>query len=466
MPVFQTRNRVQILRDMVARIVARAPLRRLERSAAVYHIAAAVADEMGEAYVQLSTFRALFSIDRATGSDLDERAREIQPAVITRLTALYANGTVTYGRVGIVGLVPIPSGSIVAAANADGTLLKFRTTAAGSIANGVSTSAAIPVVALVAGAAGNVDDGTVVKMVSRIAGVTSVTNTSVFVNGRDRESDDDFRRRLKAYIRSLARGTETALETFAKVARLTDGSRIVFAKVFKDGFVNGLVRLYVDDATGALDTYDSTYIGSWDTILTALGGERRALTTERPIRDDGSWELQVNAVALVRDVDYAINTATGQVTFSTASYPTGLTAADVVRVHYRFYTRLVQEAQKIIDGDRTDRANYPGVRAAGDLVLVLPATSLPQTLVAGISVLTGYDTATVGAFAVTAVQEYINNLDIGDDVIVSELIQRIMDVEGVYDVRITSLSGTSPPANQVIQDYQVARIASSDISLV
>jgi hypothetical protein len=36
----------------------------------------------------------------------------------------------------------------------------------------------------------------------------------------------------------------------------------------------------------------------------------------------------------------------------------------------------------------------------------------------------------------------------------------------MQDINITDLSGTSPPTNQVIQDYQVARIDADDISLI
>ena len=301
MPVFRARNRVEILRDMVARVVARSSIAGLTRNSVVYHILAAAADEDAETYFQLARLRDLFSIDRATGSDLDERAREIQPAVVSRQQALYATGNVVFSRPGTTGTIAIPAGTVVAAASPTGGSIRFRTTAAGSILNLASASAPVPVTALVAGADGNVVAGTVVQFVTRIPGVTTVTNGAAFSNGRNRESDEDFRARLKAWTRSLARGTVAAVESAVRGARLPDGARVVFSKVAEDAFTPGVVRVYIDDATGSVESFDSAYIAAPDTILAAaLGGERRVFTSARPIRDDGSFALFVNAVAQTR----------------------------------------------------------------------------------------------------------------------------------------------------------------------
>lgn len=466
MPVFRARNRVEILRDMVARVVARSTLTGLTRNSAVYHVLAAAADEIAEAYFQLARLRELFSIDRATGSDLDERAREIQPGTLTRRQALYANTTVVFSRPGTTGTIVIPAGTIVGAADANGTI-RYRTSAAGSILAGNTQSAPIPVTATEAGTRGNVDANTIVRILSRIAGVTAVTNPSAVTNGQDRESDESFRARIKAFVRSLARGTVAALEATAKNARLTDGSRVLFAKVFEDPFENGYVQLYIDDGTGNTDTFDTTYIAGYDVILSpALGGERRVFTTEKPIRDDGSFVLEVNAVVQTRDVDYVLNTATGQITFTTTSYPTGLAPGDIVRANYRFYTRLIKEVQRIMDGDPLFPLTYPGIRAAGVQVVALPPQTVPQTLAAGIAVDDGFDTLTVATEVATAIQQYINGLNIGEDVIVAQIVEVAMAVSGMHDFQITNLTGSTPPVNQVLLENQVARIAASDISLI
>ena len=466
MPVFRARNRIEILRDMIARVVARSRLAGLTRNSATYHVLAAAADEDAEEYFQLARLRDLFSIDRATGTDLDERAAEIEPGTVTRISALQGTGLAVFSRPGTTGTISIPTGTGIAARDAAGTV-RFRTTAPGSITPGNSDSAPIPIVAVEAGTRGNVGANQIVIIQTRIPGVTSVTNPTAVTNGRDRESDDDFRTRIKAYVRSLPRGTMTSLETAVKGVQLADGRRILFAKGFKDAFVNGKVYLYVDDATGSTDQFDDTYIGTFDVILNpAAGGERRVFTNQRPIRDDGTFVLQVNGVTITRNVDYVLDPTSGQCTFTTTSYPTGLTAGDIVRAHYRFYTGLIQEAQRVINGDASDPLGHPGIKSAGDFVQVLPPQRVPQTLVAGISVVEGFDINVVAANVATAIQQYINGLDIGESVVVSKIIQVAMEVEGVKDFQITSLTGSAPPVNQVILENQVARIAAGDISLV
>jgi len=465
MPIFQPRTRVEIIREMVARVVARSRLVGLTRNSAVFHILAAAANEDAELYFQMTRLRDLFSIDRATGSDLDERAAEIQPAFVVRRQALAAFGEVTFSRPGIIGVVAIPIGSIVAAQDSEGQV-KFRTTAAGSILAGFTTSAPVSVVAVAGGSRGNVAAGAIVQFVTRIAGVTGVTNALSFNNGRDRESDANFRARLKAFVQSITRGTVTALEGFAKNVILADGRRVLFAHVREPVIPNGQVELFIDDGTGSVEEFSSDFIGADDTLVAAaLGGETQFFTAQKPIRDDGSFSLEINAIVQTRNVDYVLNPANGQINLDPGVYPVGLTAGDVVTANYRYYTGLIQETQRVIDGDPTTPLTRPGVRAAGILVFVLPPQTVLQSIDAAISVQSGFDTTVVGNQVRSALQDYINSLDIGEDVIVAELIERAMGVTGMFNFKLNDLTGSSPAADQIILDNQVARIIDASITL-
>lgn len=464
MPIFAPRNRVEILRDMIARVVARSGLVGLTRNSVVYHVLAAAAGEDAEQYFQMARLRELFSIDKATGSDLDERAAEILPASLSRYQALYATTDVIYSRPGIVGSVTIAAGSLVGASDSDGQI-RYRTTAAGSILVGATVSAPIPVVALEAGARANVAAGEINQMVTRIAGATGVTNAAKVTNGQDRESDARFRARLKNFVQAISRGTPTAIESFSRNVIMTDGTRVVFAKLTEPVIPNGQVQLYIDNGSGTAETYSSTYIGSPDTLLTALGGEKTVYTTQKPIRDDGSFALYVNAVLQVRNTDYYLNTATGQVDFSTTSYPTGLTVGDVVTANYRYYTGLIQEVQRVIDGDPLTPLTRPGVRAGGIQVFVLAATPVSQSVDASIAVLDGFDTEAVAAEVSSAIQDYINTLDIGEDVIMAKIVEVAMSVTGMFNFRLNDLTGTSPAVDQTILPGQVARITAANITL-
>lgn len=472
MAIFQPRNRVQIIRDMVARVIARSSIKGLTRNSVIYHVLAAAATEDAEIYVQAARLRRVFSIDRATGTDLDERAAEIQPGVIVRRQALRTTGEVTFTRPGTLGVVLIPAGTVVAGNDAQGQV-KFKTTANASIAAGFSSVSGVNVVALEAGDRGNLSAGGVAQFVTRIPGVTAVTNPSDYANGRDRESDEEFRGRLKAYTQSLSRGTPTALEGFAKNVLLADGRRVLFANTFEPTIPNGQVTLYIDDGTGGAEEFDSSFVGAPETIISsALGGETEFFTGERPIRDDGTFILRINAVAQLRGApfdagpaQYTLNPANGQIVLDSAAYPTGLTAADTVTAEYRYYTGLIQGTQKVIDGDPLDPIRFPGVRPAGIRVTVDTPQTLLQSITASVSVLPDFDPTDVLVRVTSTIQNYINTLDIGEDVIVSEIIERAMAESGMFDIKITTLTGSTPPVNQVILDTQVARINAAAISL-
>ena len=172
MSLFRPRTRVEILRDMIARVVARSSLVGLVRNSVIFHLLAAASDEDAEQYFQMTNLRLIFGIDTATGSDLDERAAEIQPATIKRRESIFASGDVRFFRATTVGNLPIPAGTTVGAEDTEGQI-KYRTTASATILDGLDTVLGVPVVALEAGARGDAAAGTVIQLVSRVPGATA-----------------------------------------------------------------------------------------------------------------------------------------------------------------------------------------------------------------------------------------------------------------------------------------------------
>lgn len=265
MPVFQTKRYDQILTQMLAKLVSRTALSDISDSSALKHVLAAAARAIDELYYNASLLKDLFSIDRATGDDLDERAAEIQPAIITRNAAVKATGNLVFSRTGTTGTVAIPVGTKVQTAGGE----VFTTTVAGSITptspeqivgHGVGRdSNLVAAVADVAGLAGKVAADTIIKFQQKPAGVDEVTNPSAFLNGLDEESDDSFRNRLKQYIAALARSTVNALESGVLGAQDEDtGATIMFAKAVEDTVIRGEVTLYIDDGTGSAESSEET----------------------------------------------------------------------------------------------------------------------------------------------------------------------------------------------------------------
>ncbi len=460
MPLFQPRTRVEILREMVARVIARSTLVGLLRNSVVFHTLAAAADEDAEQYFQLSNLRAVFSIDKATGSDLDERAAEIQPANIKRRESIFANGDMNFRREGTVGPLNIPAGTTVAAEDTEGQI-KYRTNAAATIVDGLDIVTGVSVTALEAGARGNAAANAIIQLVSRVPGVTAAFNPSAFANGQDRESDPSFRARLKLFVQALSRGTPTAVRSFALNVQLTDGRRVLFASVVEPITPTGDYEVFIDDGTGTVDEFDETFLAVDDVLINpALGGEINLFTTNRPIRDDGSFSLEINAAPVVRGVDYFLNQANGQIELATA-----LSAGDIVTARYRNFIGLIQETQRVIDGDVAALVTHPGVRAAGTRAIVKSAAAVFQTLTANAAVAEDFDVGTVTDEVEVALQGYINGLDIGQSVIVAELVERAMAVNGMFNFQIGDLSGTFPAVDQFILPNQVARILSANLTI-
>lgn len=450
------------MRELTARVVARSRLSRIARNGVVFHLLSAAATEIAEVYYQIARLRLLFSIDSATGSDLDERAAEIVPTRIARRAAIAAQGGAqTFTRLGTVGSLVIPAGQIVTATDANGTI-RYRTTAAVTITPGNTVSPAVSLVALEPGVRANVAAGQIVGLQGAPAGVVSTTNGAALTNGRDKERDEDFRARIKSYVQSLSRGTPLAIETFARSVVLANGQRAIFAKLVEPVIPDGTSDLLIDDGTGAVESFSDAYIGSPDVLVaSASGGETDVYTTARPIRDDGSFVLRINGVPATRGADYELNPVKGQVELASP-----LVSSDAVEAEYRYFTGLVAAVARVIEGDPSNRLAFPGVRHAGHLCRVGVPTVAFQTVDASIAVAADFDVTLVSNNVRTAIQSYINGLDIGEPVIVAEIIERAMAVPGMINFRLTDLSGTAPPADQNLAASQVARVVSADITLI
>ncbi len=160
----------------------------------------------------LQTTRAATSV----GSDLDSWMADFS---LVRLPASASVGSVLFSRFTPTQAALVPVGTLVR--TADGTqsfvVSAVPTNPAWSaaqngyvIAAGVA-SVSVPVVAVVAGAAGNVQAGVVTLLGSAIPGVDTVTNAAPFQGGLDAESDPAFRARFQAYINSRSLATPSAV---------------------------------------------------------------------------------------------------------------------------------------------------------------------------------------------------------------------------------------------------------------
>jgi len=465
MPRFTALRYEQILEQMIGKIVTRTGLSDISDASGVKHVLAAAARQDDRIYYQLSLLLNQFSIDYASGNQLDDRAKEIQPGLIERKAATKSTGNLRFSRTGTTGTVTIPVGTEVK--TEDGEAVK--TTVAGSITNGNTESGLVAATATVAGLSGNVASGTLIKFGTKPTGVDSVTNPTPFANGTDKESDDAFRNRIRAYIRSLPRSTLEAIETGVLGATDTDtGATILYSKGVEDQVNLGRATIYIDDGTGSAESSATATseiltagLGPGDT---AVGGEEMLFLNNKPIKTTATFTLTSSTRGVLTggfeySASYAfwVNPASGQVNFS----PALAAGEQIVANTYGYFTGLIALAQKIIDGDANDRTNYPGLRAAGTLILAETPTNSVQTVNVTTIISEGFDPVTVRANVVEAIKEYINSLGISGDVLISQLYRKIASVTGVYNATITA-----PTSDVILLDNQLPRIEDGNISVI
>lgn len=459
MPQVQLQRFEQIVARMTGRMVARTDLSDISDSAVLKHLVAAYAREVDEVYYQLFLVTQLFDIEKASGDDLDERAKEIQPGSLTRISATKALGTVVFGRTGTVGDVTIPAGTVVK--TEDGVV--FRTAIQTQILNGGTTSPQTSTVADVAGAAGNVVAGAINSFGAKIAGVDTVTNTITFTGGRDKESDVSFRSRIKAFVVSLSRCTPDAIEFGVLGIEDSSGKQVLFSHVAKHPINPAQFTVYIDDGAG---TAEATLTAPAENLTagltgppadTAIGGEEYLQTDFWPIKTESGFSLTSTVRgALTQGTEYWLNPANGLVYFD----PPLVTGEQINAAAYTYFDGLIAEVQKAVDGDPNDRENYPGYRAAGVLARVLSPRVQPISIEAVLTMQQGYELDEAVTAAEAAVTDYINNLGISGDVIRTELIKRLKGVDGVYDVDLVV-----PTTNITILDDEIPRSLAANINI-
>ena len=140
------------------------------------------------------------------------------------------------------------------------------------------------------------------------------------------------------------------------------------------------------------------------------------------------------ATALVENTDYLLNKSTGQIEFLTGKIPEEGSALLAV---YETFTGLIKSAQATVDGSLEQFVTFPGIRSAGVKVQVLPAKSRAISITIDLTVnseITNFETASflVLQFATS----YINALDVGASVIMAEIIDRAMGVNGVTNTKV------------------------------
>lgn len=200
----------------------------------------------------LATTRASTS----SGADLDSWMADFG---FFRLSASFATGSVTYSRFTPTNSALIPIGALVGSTDGsqqfsvtiDTTNVMYNATLGGYLIPAGTASATVPVIASTVGAAGNALIGTVTVIVGSISGVDTVTNTAVFANGVDPESDSAFRARFVLWVQSLSKATKAAIGYALSSMQQGVSYTLTENQDYSGNTLYGYFYAVVDDGSGA-----------------------------------------------------------------------------------------------------------------------------------------------------------------------------------------------------------------------
>jgi hypothetical protein len=132
--------------------------------------------------------------------------------------------------------------------------------------------------------------------------------------------------------------------------------------------------------------------------------------------------------------DYFFNRTNGELQYSGAGLPVGTR----VLLSYTYYTGLFALVQKVVTGDPTDAINFPGISAGGVIIYVDTPSIRTISVIISISVVSGTDESEARDDVQLVIENYIDSRTIGQDVILAQIIDRAMSVDGVNNAQIQS----------------------------
>lgn len=170
------------------------------------------------------------------------------------------------------GIRTIPATTIVVSPSVGASPdIQFSVTAAAVILDGETEVDNVPVSAQTPGASSNVPIGSITKFASAPFTGAAVKNVLPFSTGRDNETDDELRVRIKRATASKGLGTATAVQSAVIGATPSDEQ----ATIVSDSLVidaSGNATLYIDN--GNVYEEKSSGVGLESIVDSALGGEQ------------------------------------------------------------------------------------------------------------------------------------------------------------------------------------------------
>lgn len=316
----------------------------------------------------LQTTRAATS----SGGDLDSWMADFS---LSRLPASPAAGSVTFARFSPVTSALVPAGTVVRtldgsqsfAVTADTTNLAWSAAQNGFVLAPGVASVTVPVVASVAGSAGNVLAGAVGLIAAALPGVDTVANAAAMAGGLDGESDAALRARFASYIASLSKATDAAVGY--AVASVQQGLQYTIQENTNgSAYQPGCFVVTVDNGTGAPPAALLAAVGSAVNAVRPVGS---LWTVQPPVVNTANVSLTIATPASASHAMVAAQVAAAVTAFVNA-LPVGaaLPWSRLAQVAYDASASVQNVTAVLLNGATADIVPGPsGVVKAGSVVV-------------------------------------------------------------------------------------------------
>ena len=130
---------------------------------------------------------------------------------------------------------------------------------------------------------------------------------------------------------------------------------------------------------------------------------------------------------------------------------------------YLYYVGLMRAVQRTIDGYEPDKITYPGMKAVGGLIELLPPLKRKIKITVSVTTKNGINLSEISNEIKSSIINYVNLLKVGKDVIMSDIIVRIKSINGVEAVTLVT---PEPSVERVsIGSNEKAFIDNNDVSI-
>lgn len=459
---YNPRSSAEILRDLVAGVVARSELTDIAEGSVLSHLLSSVAIEMASAEFRMARIRDSFFLDVVTGGDLDDRVAELPPSGLSRLPPTAASGgglTLTREAANVANQLALPRGAMFS--RSDDPSVFYVTVEDQVFAANEAVIRDVTVRCVTPGLQGNCPVGTIDTIVSAPPSILSVSQAAPCAGGSPPETDDQLRSRAKAYLTSLARCQPTAIEHAVRSFIASDSTRVQYASLWEDPNRRGYSEVVIDDGSAfqGIDRPGRTVNGvvprGGITILSHEAPAIQPITKVRRWQNvNNAWVEQAHITPdqFVSVPERGIIYITDNSAFDAGDkWEVGRQGVDDAS-QYRIYGGvLIPELQRLIEGDLDDPSNAPGLRAAGTRVRIVPPSVQLTSVDAHVVPVNGVSFVTVAREVEISVIEFVGNLRPGEPLIVAKLIDRLMNNQDLENVHL--YEGQSDPPVRLEDGY-------------